>query len=52
MSKIRKVADIAKKKLGSLGKAKDWVVQEIKKFTEGEITLTEGFINDCIGEFT
>lgn len=43
MSKIRKVVDIAKEKLGSVGKAKDWLVQEIKKLTEGEITLTEGF---------
>lgn len=52
MSKIRKVVDIAKSKLDSVGKAKDWVVQEIQRLTKGEITLTEGFINDCISEFT
>lgn len=52
MSTIKKAVDIAKKKLGSVGKAKDWIVQEVKKLTEGEITLTEGFINGCISEFT
>ncbi|NUO10014.1 MAG: hypothetical protein HUU08_15300 [Candidatus Brocadia sp.] len=53
MSAIKKVVNIAKKKLGrSVNEAKDWIRQEIKKLTEGEITLTEGFINDCISEFT
>ncbi|MBI5308744.1 MAG: hypothetical protein HZB37_10540 [Planctomycetes bacterium] len=52
MSTIKKAVDIAKKKLGSVGKAKDWIVQEVKKLTEGEITLTEDFINGCISEFT
>lgn len=53
MSTIKKVINIAKKKLGrSVNEMKNWVKQEIKKLTEGEITLTEGFINDCIGEFT
>lgn len=53
MSTIKKVVNIAKKKLGrSVNEAKDWIRQEIKKLTEGEITLTEGFINDCISEFT
>lgn len=52
MSKIKKIVDIAIKNLGNAGKAKDWIVCEIKKLTDGEITLTEGFINDCISEFT
>jgi len=52
VSTIKKAVDIAKKKLGSVGKAKDWIVQEVKKLTEGEITLTDGFINSCISEFT
>ena len=52
VSTIKKAVDIAKKQLGRVGKAKDWIVQEVKKLTEGEITLTEGFINGCISEFT
>lgn len=52
MVKIRKVVDIAIKSLDEAGKMKNWIVREIKKLTEGETTLTEGFINDCISEFT
>ncbi len=51
MSSIKGTIGKLKNTLLNAEKIKDWITKEIKKLTEGEITISGNFINDCLGEF-
>ncbi|MBM4054342.1 MAG: hypothetical protein FJ264_06675 [Planctomycetes bacterium] len=48
---IKETISKVKTTLLNTEKITDWITKEIKKLTEGEISISEDFINDCLGEF-
>ncbi|MCF6147026.1 MAG: hypothetical protein E3K37_00020 [Candidatus Kuenenia sp.] len=51
MSSIKETISKVKNTLLNVEKVREWITKEIKKLTEGKITISEDFINDCLGEF-